>query len=200
MHSNLLALKKFQHGFGLIELMVSITIITMVSGVVIARHNSFNGAVLLRNQAYEIAFALRETQLLAVSGSSPDNTQQYGVYFSNLNKNAYIVFRDNNGDGTYTNTDDVQIGPIGVIDRRFEIRNIFYNNIITVPSNGTVSNLSVSFRRPNFDALFKQASGPYRNNGSAYIDIARKGVSGTGVGDVRRVEITSTGQVIVTTY
>lgn len=200
MHSRYQNTKNTTQGFGLIEMMVSITIVTLVSAVIISRHNAFNGAVLLRNQAYEVAFAFREAQLLAVSGANPSPTvaQQYGIYFTNTNKNAYIIFRDNNADGRY-GAGDTQIGPVGIIDRRFEIRNIYFNTTTAVPQNGAQSNLSITFRRPNFDALFRRASGVYEG-GPVYIDIARKGITGTGVGDVRRVEITSTGQVAITTY
>ncbi len=188
-------------GFGLIELMVSITIIAMVSAIVIAKHNSFNGAVLLRNQAYEVAFAIRQAQLLAVSGINPNTTitQQYGVYFSKSNPNAFIIFRDEDTvDGRYDPAIDTQIGSIGIIDKRFEIRDIFYSGGTTV-GNGTHNNISVSFVRPNFDALFRRTTGGYVS-GSIYIDIARVGESGNGIGDVRRVEITNTGQIAVTEY
>jgi Tfp pilus assembly protein FimT len=68
-------------GFGLVELMVSISIMMLLTVVILNRQSSFNGAVLLRNQAYEVAFALRKAQLLAVSGNtgtaSATTTQQY---------------------------------------------------------------------------------------------------------------------------
>ncbi len=179
--------------------MVSITIITLVSAIVIAKHNAFNGAVLLRNQTYEVAFALRQAQLLAVSGSNPNTSikQQYGVYFSKSSPNSYIVYRDNDVDGIY-DAGDTQIGPVGVIDRRFFIRDIFYNTSTGV-GGGTGNNISVSFLRPNFDALFRRSVGPYRS-GPVYIDIARIGTTDYVVGNVRRVEITGAGQIAITEY
>ena len=189
----------YNRGFGLIELMVSITIITLVSAIVIAKHNAFNGAVLLRNQTYEVAFALRQAQLLAVSGSNPNTSikQRYGVYFSKSSQNSYLVYRDNDANGRYE-ASDTQIGPIGFIDRRFFIREIFYDTSIGV-GNGEVNNMSVSFVRPNFDALFRRSGGPYQP-GPVYIDIARVGETGNGIGVVRRVEVTATGQVSITEY
>ncbi len=187
-------------GFGLIEMMVSITIITLVSAVIIAKHNAFNGAVLLRNQAYEVAFAIRQAQLLAVSGSTPagDAVPRYGVFFDRDTPNVYRLFRDDNDDGLYKDSDDVLIGPAGVIDKRFQIRNIYFNNSTSV-GNGTNNNLFITFKRPNFDARFRRSTGS-AVSGDIYIDIARVGESGNSVGAVRRVEVTSTGQISVVTY
>lgn len=187
-------------GFGLIELMVSITIITLVSALVITKHNAFNSAVLLRNQAYEVAFAVRQAQLLAVSGSNPNTTfvQQYGIYFTNSSTTTYLIFRDNDADGNYDTT-DTQIGPLGTLDKRFFIRDIFYNGTQAVPQTGTNNNLSITFRRPNFDALFERTTGG-SVSGPAYIDISRVGVSGIGVEDVRRIEVTAAGQIAITEY
>lgn len=185
-----------QRGFGLIELLVSISIIALVSAVVMTRQSAFNGAVLLRNQAYEVAFDLRQAQLLAVSGTDNGATnvsQQYGVYFTTAtaSRNSYIIFHDIDGSGTY-NDGDVQIGKKGIIDSRFEIRGI-------LNSGGTSQDpMSITFKRPNFDGLFKKGGSSI--NGPVYIDIAKVGDNNNGAGDVRRIEITSTGQISVVTY
>lgn len=180
-----------QRGFGLIELLVSISIIALVSAVVMTRQSAFNGAVLLRNQAYEVAFDLRHAQLLAVSGTDNGATnvsQQYGVYFTTASRNSYIIFHDIDGSGTY-NTGDVQIDKKGIIDSRFEIRGI-------LNSSGTSQDpMSITFKRPNFDGLFKKNNSPI--TGPVYIDIAKVGDNNNGAGDVRRIEITSTGQISV---
>jgi len=182
-------------GFGLIELLVSISIITLVSAVIMTRQSAFNGAVLLRNQAYEVAFDLRQAQLLAVSGTDDGATnvvsQQYGVYFTTASRNSYIIFHDKDGNGEYNNG-DVQIGKKGIIDSRFKIRGI-------LDSVGTSQNpVSITFKRPNFDGLFKKNNSPI--TGPVYIDIAKVGDNNNGAGDVRRIEITSTGQISVVTY
>lgn len=186
-----------RRGFGLIELMVSISIMAMVSAVIMTRQSAFNGAVLLRNQAYEVAFALREAQLLAVSGGD-ENFRQYGVFFDPVtaNQRIYRIFRDTNNNATFDAGE--QIGLTGQLDSRFEIR-----GVSPVPSSGT--GLAVIFTRPNFDARFcgrtngcttpaNFAAGP------GHIDVARLDVTTNGTGDVRRVQISSTGQISVVTY
>jgi prepilin-type N-terminal cleavage/methylation domain-containing protein len=59
--------QKNYRGFTLIELMVTITIVVLVTGIVLVQYSSFNSSVLLTSQAYQLAFDLREAQSLAIS-------------------------------------------------------------------------------------------------------------------------------------
>jgi prepilin-type N-terminal cleavage/methylation domain-containing protein len=184
-------------GFGLIELMVSIGIITMVMGIVMTKHSSYNGAVLLRAQAYEIALQARETQLMAVSsaGQLGNYRNVYGLYFNIGTHGSYITFKDNNGNFYFDAGVDSIIGRHN-LDGRFEIA------AIRTASGGSVSNvnnLAIIFERPNFDArLYIGSNTPVLASvSSVYIDIRVKGTSGSGVGEMRTVEISKTGQIIV---
>jgi hypothetical protein len=58
---------------------------------------------------------------------------------------------------------------------------------------------SIIFERPNFDAEFYSFLGtPAPSNVSAVeIDIRVKGTSGSGLGEVRTVEVSRTGQITV---
>jgi type II secretory pathway pseudopilin PulG len=187
---------KALRAFGLIELMVSISIMALVSGIIMTRQSAFNGAVLLRNQSYEVAFALREAQLLAVSGGD-ETSRMYGVVFdtSTANQRTYRLFRDANGNGAMDSGE--QIGLTGQLDSRFEVR-----ALTPTPVNGT--QMAVIFTRPNFDARFcPRANGCTPGQyvaGPGYIDIARLDVATNGVGDVRRVQVSGTGQISVVTY
>lgn len=181
--------------FGLVELMVSMSIMALVSTVIVSRQSSFNGSILLRNQAYEVAFALREAQQLAVSGGD-ETTRTYGVVFdiTSGNQHTYRMFRDADNDGRFDAGE--QVGLTGRLDSRFEIR-------AATPSGS--GPLAVLFTRPNFDARFCNNSGGCTTSGQfsagpAYIDISRDGVATNGKGDVRRVQVTSTGQISVITY
>lgn len=185
-------------GFGLIELMVSISIMTLVSTVILVKNRSFNNALLLRNQAYEVAFSLRQAQLLAVSGSKENvaASNQYGIYFdvSSVNASRYRVFRDDSNASTnqgWYNTGDVSIGTLGTLDSRFVIKDI-------TDSGGnslTGDTLTITFIRPNFDAYFKTSAGA-SVSGPVYLKIGPK--EGTYVNEpYRLVEITSTGQISV---
>ena len=184
---------KQKGGFGLVELMVSISIMVIVSAIILGRQASFNGSVLLRSQAYEIALHVREIQLNAVSASS-DGVGGFrsvlGLHFDTgtLNNGVYHVFRDADDDGYYDA--DEAFGLQGILDKRFEIREI--RIMAAIPY--TVPDLSVVFVRPNFDARFFDSSGELLVP-SVEIDVGRRGFSGTD--SIRTVEITSTGQIAV---
>lgn len=187
-------LKTGIRAFTLIELMVSISIVVMVTSVVMVRQSAFNGAVLLRNQAYEVAFAIRQAQLLAVSGSDEGiaGAQVYGVKFSRVagSRQTYQLFHDKDDDGVFT--PDEAVGLAGRLDRRFEVRDF---EKVDGSSQGT-NDVQVTFRRPNFDAIFHRTSGAVLS-GPMYIAVAKTGNAGTDNGTVRCVEITSPGQIQV---
>jgi prepilin-type N-terminal cleavage/methylation domain-containing protein len=183
-----------QSGFGLIELMVSISIMTIVSSVILVKQSSFNGAVLLRNQTYEIALSAREVQLSALTTGNNRNDFRavLGIHFDTnaANNGRYMVFQDDDENGFYDSGEE--FGVQGFLDNRFEIRSI--RSGLTTPSE-----VSVIFVRPNFDARFFRAPGPTNeiNEETIEIDVARRGISGTDDGTLRTLEITATGQITV---
>lgn len=194
-------LKKNSRGFGLIELMVSISIMAIIMAVVIARHDRFNGVILLRSQAYEIALQLREVQLSAVSATSRagEYRANLGIYFDTTNPNRYTLFQDSET-GTNANLrfdPGEEIGASGILDSRFEIKSIRYDNNST--NGATLQAASVVFRRPDFDASLQGTAGPV-NTERIKVDVVRVGTSGTASDELRSVEITSTGQITVTDY
>lgn len=189
------SLPKGQGGFGLVELMVSISIMVIISAIILTRQSSFNGAVLLRGQAYEIALQIREIQLSAVSASSDgggDFRSILGVYFdsSSPNNQKYHIFKDANSNGFY---DPIEaFGIQGILDDRFEISEI--RAMAAVPY--TVPEISVVFVRPNFDARFFISTAEVIVP-SIEIDVVRKDMSGSGPGYLRTIEVTATGQISV---
>lgn len=179
-------------GFGLIELMVSISIMLLISTIIIVRHQSFNGAVLLRSQAYEIALTLREVQLSAVSaqGNGSGNFRSVeGVYFDTDNDSVYKLFRDADNDSFFDATEEY--GKPGILDSKFEIRRMTATGD-TIDGNA----VSVVFERPNFDAKFYDRSGRI-NASSLIVEVSKRNATGNTTADVRTVEITATGQITV---
>lgn len=179
--------------FGLVELMVSISIMTLVTTVVLVRQSAFNGAVLLRNQAYEVAFAIRQAQLLAVSGK--DTVRRYGVHFSTgALGQQYVLFSDNNGNNFYTNGEE--IGQTGRLDSRFKVRGLYLDN--NTSDEGV---MSVVFERPNFDSEVCTAPNTC-DSVPAFIDIAiaDSEEGDTDVSDVRRVQVSPAGEISVVSY
>lgn len=192
-HKNNLTTK----GFALVELLVSISILVLVLGTIMFRHSAFNSAVLLRSQAYEVALQARDTQLFAVSIVSDNGNykNRYGLHFTK-DSITYKIFRDNHRNSYFDS--DEEFGKQGNLDPRFVISDIRW-----VQNDGTkasISNVSVLFERPNFDAKFYTGAAPagaLSNAASVEIDVRLKGTTGDEVSEVRTVEITRTGQISV---
>jgi type II secretory pathway pseudopilin PulG len=185
-------------GFGLIELLVSISVIMLVMGVVMARHSSYNGAVLLRSQAYEVALLLREVQLSAVSavGQGSNYRNVYGVYF-NEGSNFYYTFSDDTPNNYFYN-DGEELGKRNNLDERFVISDIrTVDGGVDSPVPG--DDISIVFQRPNFDALFytDEDDAVLTGVSTVEIDVRLVGTTGNGVGEVRTVEVSRTGQITV---
>jgi prepilin-type N-terminal cleavage/methylation domain-containing protein len=171
MHRRSLKKKAASGGFTLIELMVTITIIVLVTGIVMVRYSSFNSSVLLTSQAYITAFDLREAQSLAISvrGNGAEFREDYGVYFSMSDPTRYLLFQDNNDNGDYSPARydaGEEVGTPYMLDPRFEIENICgisgtartcYKAEADVAGETVDANfnsLAITFKRPDFDAAF----------------------------------------------
>jgi len=184
-------------GFTLVELMISISIMVIVASIILTRQTAFNGAVLLRSQAYEVALQVRAVQLNAVSAGAVADTNVFrsvqGVSFdaATSSNSQYRIFRDGSSGQVGFYDSGEAFGIQGLLDKRFEIR-----AVRAVGDTITGTEVSVVFVRPNFDARFFDSTGEL-NASSVEVDIARKGITGTGEGVLRTLEITSTGQITV---
>lgn len=188
---------RLRQGFGLIELLVSISVMVLVTSVILARHDAFNGATLLRSQAYDVALALREMQLLAVSATNDSSGFRsiYGVTFDAATPGAYVIFRDDNYNYFYDAGEE--FGQQGFLDERFLI-----DDIRLVGSGGDAgprTDVTILFERPNFDALiYKSLNSPAAAGIYAVeLDVRVRGTTGNSAGEIRTIEITRTGQVTV---
>ena len=133
-------------GFTLIELMVSIAIVTMVMGIVLFKYNTMNNIVLLKSQAYELAIDIRRAQVAGVSVAGNDvvyRSRPFGIYVDGAN-NQYKLFHDNNGNGAYDSGEALETTGI---DSRFTISCIKYE------TGSCINTATVLFKRPNFDAV-----------------------------------------------
>ena len=87
---------------------------------------------------------------------------------------------------------------MGRLDKRFQIRGVTYLDGTSVGD----SKVSVTFIRPNFDAIVKTSISGSALAKTVYIDIAQinKGSTDNTLGAVRRVQITPSGQISVVAY
>jgi prepilin-type N-terminal cleavage/methylation domain-containing protein len=121
--------KKLNRGFTLVELLVTITMFVIITGVVLVNSNKFDSTVLLHNFAYDVALTVkqaqsygvnvRESSVIGVSNSSLFN-YGYGVYFNTDptlgaggSKTNYIFYNDTTNQINYDNN------TIGGPDRMF---------------------------------------------------------------------------------
>lgn len=203
---------RFIRGFTVIELMVTIAIVVLVTGLIMIQYSSFNNSVLLRNQAYMTAFDLREAQSLAVGvkGQGAEFREEYGLYFDMDTQTKYLLFQDNETEPNRSHyparyNEGEEIGVPYRIDPRFIIKNLCATNSgsrtclrddLDPTTNETVNvnvrALAVSFRRPDFEASFHVPDTSITNIQSAEI------IFGTASGVTERsVIIYKTGQVSV---
>ncbi len=165
-------------GFTVVELMVTVTIVVLVTGIVMIRYSSFNSSVLLTSQAYITAFDIREAQSLAVSvrGNANEFREEYGIYITMNTPSQYQLFQDDDALGETTPAQYSPSEAIGSpfrVDSRFSIMNIcgsdastrmcFTDDPETTDEiiNFNFSSIAISFKRPDFDASFYN---PIRSN------------------------------------
>jgi prepilin-type N-terminal cleavage/methylation domain-containing protein len=176
-------------GFGLVELMVSISIMALIMAVVFTRQDAFNSAILLRSQAYEIALELREIQLYAVSATTinEEYRQQLGVTFSVSQPNLYQIEQHAIDAVTGDILNSEPFGAQGTVDNRFAISEVRADGAVL--GDDTVV---IIFERPDFDASFFDSNGVNLNASNVEIDVNRVDSS-----DKKTIEITSAGQISV---
>ena len=83
-------LKPTNRGFSLVELLVVISIFTIISSVVVFRQSKFSSDILITNLAYQMALEIREAQTYGIGVKSVDNPviigdskfkYGYGIHF-----------------------------------------------------------------------------------------------------------------------
>lgn len=162
MYSKYLRIRRKNAGFSLIEVLISAAIIGIVTAIVVVKYGAFNSTVLLRNQAFEVALAVREAQVFSISVRRDPDTgfrDPYGISFPDEGTQQFSLFVDVDDDG-YDESEEVERF---TIDSRFSISALCLgNSAVTDPDSDSscgASDLSITFKRPDFDANFDTSSG-----------------------------------------
>ncbi len=190
-----------------------VSIMLIITSTFVIRQQSFNGSAVLSSLAYSVALSLRQAQLFgtatretainAFQGAAP--AKAYGIYFDKNVTDSYKLFADKNNDGQYTTSVDpnieetVQIFKMGggYTLKQFCATNSSNTTCWDATAGGSLTYLTVLFRRPNPDACFTTnlsttecAPGGTQSYISGYVQIS-------GGAKTRGININLTGQITV---
>ena len=196
-------------GFTVVELIVSITIVSIILTVVILNQSTYTDSLALTNLADEISSTVSQAQAYGIgvkefSPGSSDFSAAYGLAFSLLasgSNSAYIYFADRNGDDIYGGDWTCPIGGASECLSKTNIsRGNIINSLCAVIDAGAdqcnIGRVDVSFARPSTEAsiLFFDLGGgsisPANMKGAKIMLMSPKGA-------IRSVTVYKTGQISV---
>ncbi|MEK7635317.1 MAG: type II secretion system protein [Patescibacteria group bacterium] len=94
-------------GFTLTELIVVMAISSIILTSIVIQQNSWNSALAVKTQAYDLALMIRQAQIYSlgvredIGGSGDKFSTGYGVYLDSLTTNSYIYFADRSNNKQY---------------------------------------------------------------------------------------------------
>lgn len=206
--------RNFKTGFTLVELLVTISIFAILTGVVLYNQAKFNSSILLTNLAYDTALTIRQAQTFGINikefnlGGATSKFVPYGVHFDINNPKSFILFADlsydiniDTGSGLYDSSKNADLTKCqndrGCVSRYNIVRG---NSIYALCVNATSDSdgvcdkkqLDIVFQRPNPDAYIR-----VDNSGTLYSDatIIIRGVDGV---SERKIKVRSTGLIEIT--
>jgi prepilin-type N-terminal cleavage/methylation domain-containing protein len=152
--------KSLSKGFSLVELLVVVAIFIIITAVVLFNQNRFSSDMSIQNLAHQVALAIRQAQVFGISvrGSSAGQTNfdiAHGVHFT-TSPASFILFADNDNNGIYTEFDSL------VSTFNLQNGNTIQSVCVTGSNAKCISDsetLSITFKRPNSEAMIKQTAG-----------------------------------------
>jgi prepilin-type N-terminal cleavage/methylation domain-containing protein len=196
-------------GFTLIEMMVTIGIFTIISGIVLFNYNGFNSRILLQNLAYDVALTIRQAQVygVGVRELTVNQTPPYGIFFAEDDTGgstgSYILFADIDEDGEFDGNAGDCTGNECIERYVFQRGNRISQfcavqggtPICSLPGASSLQSLVIFFKRPNPEALFTAKD----QGGSAVVGIEEAVVTVVNPeGTISKtITVKSTGQISV---
>ena len=169
-------IRNFNAGMTYVELIVVLSIFSVLSSVAIYNYGDFQSSADIKNLASDIALQIVKAQKDSLSGLLPlqeiktDWKPSYGVYFdlSKGETKSFVYFVDGDNSGTFDGVDehlnDVLISKGSYISRV----EVFYREKGS-PEVPKLDNLTITFSRPNSGAVVKDNQNLIE---SAYLDYA----------------------------
>lgn len=150
-------------GFTIIELIVSIAIISLILTVVLFNSRDLSGNLALSGVSQEISLLIRQAQAYGVSvkESSAGLSQfnyGYGVFFDTSYPDRVIVYNDTNSDGLYSGGVNCNAGSecveIMTLKNNITISQLCSNSGGTIRCSA-IRQLYINFIRPNPEPIIK---------------------------------------------
>jgi hypothetical protein len=199
--------------------MVTMAIMVIVTSIMLFNQAKFDSSTILRSLAYSVALSVRQAQVYGTSVLGTSTPQvacsgfysagecyvsAYGVYFNSASPGQYILFADLNNDGRYETGEAIKVFSLNtdyVVSDFCAAQSgspVPSNPLAWCKSTGTITQLSIVFKRPNPDACFSTdlnssacAPGSTPFYSSAMIYLTNQGDPSS----VRSVMVTSTGLI-----
>ncbi|KKP56176.1 MAG: hypothetical protein UR50_C0006G0011 [Parcubacteria group bacterium GW2011_GWC1_34_10] len=155
-------------GFTLIELMVVMSIATIMMAVLIFQQNKWSDQLSVNTQAYEMVLMIRQAQIYSLGvredtgGTGDKFNVGYGIYMNQSNANQYIYFADRDGDQKYDSGEAIETK---TFSRGVTIKDVCGSSNCFFVGGGPLWQASISFFRPETKANIKLL-----NNGGNPVD------------------------------
>jgi prepilin-type N-terminal cleavage/methylation domain-containing protein len=142
---------KINGGFTLVELLVVISIATIITTSLVFQQSSWNDQLAVKTQGYEMALMIRQAQIYSLSvredtgGSGDKFNIGYGVYFDTDNT-RYIYFADRNGNQMYEPGEEIEVKTF--------TKGVLIKDVCGIASciyfgGGPMQKVNISFLRPD---------------------------------------------------
>ncbi len=188
-----------KRGFSLFELLVSLSIFTILTTVLLIKNSTFKGDILVTNLAYEVALTVREAQTYGINVKAVNTGTQlapilnynypYGVHFDYSIPTAYVLFSDQNSNGLYALSGSEEIKTYS-IQQGNKISSICVTDTNNTKScDAAIGYIDITFKRPDPDAMIKTSLNSVMKSAEITL-ISPKGVT-------KKVTVERTGQISV---
>jgi len=203
---------KKEKGFSIIEMLISIAIISLIMAVVVLNQGDFTDQFSLTTTANDLEMQIRQAQVFGVSvrefsPASGEFTSAYGVSVNTVNsdyQSVYIAFADRGvKNGTYDGDISCAVGGLSECVKKVTLtRGIKINQVCALKSNSQadcapiVGRADITFNRPDPAAnfvLFNSAGN--QNNIANVIGVRIELISPKG--KLKSVTVYTTGQISV---
>ncbi len=153
---------KNNKGFTLVELVVVMTIISVVTTAVVFQQNSWNDRLAVNTQAYDMALTARQAQIYSLGvrenkgGTGDLFDVGYGICIDSNISSSYYFFVDNNKDQKCSSDEYLETKTLNrgvVIDRICGFNS--GGQLRCSPDSGNLIKVNVSFFRPDPIAFIK---------------------------------------------